>query len=726
MAKLPDAGSVFGAAPSMRSGRPIASYDDSAAARGEAVAAGAIEKGVETLGGGATALAGGLYAKQDADDRFNLAKANGYFVTRKIKLDSQYAQDPDYADAESRYTKDLGALREEASAIVRPELRERLGLLIDGDFERGVAAIRQHVRVKEGEVNTGYVLEQLDTLQREVPLTSADPKQRQSAIDAGHNLIDGLVGKGYIAAPRAQALKQSFADGYIRNDALTLIERDPAEAQRRLADDRDPLYAMLQPDKRFALLHAARAAEHKLNVGNRADFTARVRDATAEAMDTGAVVKPIARSEFIAEYGDAEGERHWRDYDVAVQTGRTIAGLADMTPVQRDEALTALKPVAGEAGYATRERAYDVATRAAGALQKEIEKDPARFAMTRLPAVRDSYGAFAAAQQDPSVPPEAKAAAARRFAETTLLEQARVGVPADARRIVPESYVDALNARLQRPGTAGGTANVAASIEQEAQLWGDNWPLVYRDVARRSSPVVRVVGAGVKPLAAQLLTEFADVKLGDIANDQSEERLTTIRAEVRNAFRPLAGTMLGSEGAQPVIDDFQAAGEKLAAYYVRGGKSASDAAAQAFEDLIGHKYELVGGGLFGGSWTSGDRYRIPKSAPFSVRDIAIGAAEARRQLAEIGVNPARDTLGGISADVLARARPEQLARDGSWVTAGGAQSDQGLWLVYGDQVVRGKDGQSPLFLSWEQLAGLARKRVDAETDALRNGPGGIP
>ncbi|MEH2569626.1 hypothetical protein [Bradyrhizobium sp. AZCC 2289] len=57
-----------------------------------------------------------------------------------------------------------------------------------------------------------------------------------------------------------------------------------------------------------------------------------------------------------------------------------------------------------------------------------------------------------------------------------------------------------------------------------------------------------------------------------------------------DAFKPFASSLAGNAGNLALFNDFRGQAEKLAAMYIIGGKTSSDAATQAFDDLVGAKY----------------------------------------------------------------------------------------------------------------------------------------
>lgn len=357
------------------------------------------------------------------------------------------------------------------------------------------------------------------------------------------------------------------------------------------------------------------------------EFQQQYENSVAEARRTGASAAAIGKAEFERRFGKEEGGRLYGAYRSDLRLGGDLSRAGELSPQEQHALVGGYDPELQAkmfgAEYTDALKRQGEVGKAIAQLTKERDKDPAAYAIARLPAVTDAWKNFAAVLSNPGAKIEDKQAAARTYAETAGAEQARIGVPADKRKLLPQDYVDRFGAMLAKPQAAGGTLPVAAAIENEAKIWGDAWPQAYRQLSKGAQPSVVVIGSGVKPIAAQVLTEFANTKLGDIANDQSTEKLGTIKKDVRDAFKPLQGSMTAQEGTQPVIDAFQSAGEKLAAWYVRGGKSSSDAAKQAFDDLLGHKYDFSAG-----------TYRVPKDAGVTPADVAQGLEAARARLTQ--------------------------------------------------------------------------------------------
>lgn len=467
------------------------------------------------------------------------------------------------------------------------------------------------------------------------------------------------------------------------------------------------VYQILPAADREQLVGRLQGVLQTRRTGGAAAFNVRVNDSVAEALRTGGdVTNEIPRVDFIGQFGHEDGTRRHAAYQSELQFGRDVATLANLSPAEVGELLQRYEPQAGTPGYADAVKRRDRLLKVANELARDRDQDPGGYAVTRLPAVSQAYGDFTTVMNDTTAALAQRQTAARVYAETTLAEQGRIGIAPGDRRIVPKGYIDELHNRLAQPEASGGAINVAQRIQAEADLWGERWPLVYRDLQARSTPLVRVIGSGVTPYAARVLVETNGIKTSDILNDQSEVRGNLLRTEVSKAFAPLRQSLAGHEREQALFNDFQAMGEKLAAHYARGGKSDTDAAAAAFQDLVGHKYDFVANAVGGGWFSGAPQYRVPKDAGVSKEIVQQGAEAARRRLADFNLALPIDDIGGVSPRNRKAAAVSAYGRDAVWVTAPG---DSGLMLVWRDQAVRLADGR-PLIVTWDGLEALAKTR----------------
>lgn len=515
------------------------------------------------------------------------------------------------------------------------------------------------------------------------------------------NADPNLPAKDALAAAVGEKKAQAMVD------ANPTILNSLAGNVRKWADGKmggagavDPIYTMLPPAVRAQLASHAQAELNKQTATDNSNFKTRIEDTLAEAGRNGVAEKPVTQGEFIRALGAQKGLDAYADYQSDMKLRTDISQVSRMTPQQQSELVKSYDPMPGEEGFSDQSKRQALLQTAISRSRKERDDDPATFAISRIPVVQEAWGTLGRSISDPATPMAAKQAAARDFANKTMSEQERAGVAATDVRVLPKGYVESLKARLDNPQESGGTANVVQQLKNEAALWGDSWPKVYRQIAPEVGPLVRVIGSGVSDNAGRILAELAPQKLSDILKDQSGAKTKQVENDVLTAFTPFVKSMAGNEGSITVFNDFRVQGEKLSAYYIVQGMSSSDAAAKAFKELIGDRYEFR------------DSWRAPKGLTVSADDIQRGTVNAMRDLVDIGIAPPRDTIGGLSPNYLMKAKADAIRRDGKWVTA---PDESGLALIYNDEAVRGTNGK-PLILSWSQLGGIAdrQKREEAK------------
>jgi hypothetical protein len=410
-----------------------------------------------------------------------------------------------------------------------------------------------------------------------------------------------------------------------------------------------------------AINEATAATDRKERQKALAAFQERVKDSSTEAERTGAVGTSIPRSDFIDNLGEDKGPEAWRTYTRSMQFGSDAASMPNMTAEDRAGMVATWSPQPGEEGYAEKARfqdkiigvntAIDTAHAAVVKRQEEMAKvveglnkerdgDPAAYTIKYLPAVTDAWGKLQDATQGggTAINP---AAAARDYAVATITEQQRLGVPPDKMDIVPKSYITDLAKAVANPEAEGGADRVAKRLQSEQQLWGDAWPQVFRQISADKGSfhaVVRVVGAGMEDVPGRKLIEMSGMGLKEILKDEHDERAATIQNAVLDAMKPFGATLAGYADRLPIFNDYRSQAEKLAASYVMDGKTAPDAAKQAFEDVLKHKYDFLGGDF------GSDSYRIPKTQanglpnPFSNVEVQNGAEWAKAHLGEVHVD----------------------------------------------------------------------------------------
>jgi uncharacterized protein (TIGR02594 family) len=429
----------------------------------------------------------------------------------------------------------------------------------------------------------------------EFPASQVLGIRRVSKDDIGATpIIDGVAGKPMI--PKGEAMLRIMDDPALQN-------RPQVQA------------AALARVNKIYQAYELQGAQ------NQASFEVSVKNSTAEALSTGKVAAPLSYEQFIQNYGGAEGEKQWQDYQANVHLGSDIRSTANLSPDDLKALRDKYTPQPGETFVAQQHR-QAVLDKAIASNEKAKQDDPADFLIRRTDFGADAYKQFQTLMANKDATPEMRTAYAGMYAEKMRAEQLRLGIAADKVNIVPSAYIDQLAARLNNPAQNGGTLAVSQGIEAEAKLWGtEHWPEVYRQLVDKVQPMVRVIGSGVKPDAAQALADLNGFSLSDILKDQDTEKNAAIKKDVLDAFKPLAGSMGGQDGAISVFNDFRGQAEKLAARYVIGGMTSRDAATKAFDDLVGFKYTFQEG------------YRVPKDPNIDPVQVMAGALAVKTELA---------------------------------------------------------------------------------------------
>ena len=472
----------------------------------------------------------------------------------------------------------------------------------------------------------------------------------------------------------------------------------------------------------LAQLNHVYEAQHVQNVQDDAIFKRREQDAKAEALNTGQVTNPITEDDFVAHYGPERGREAFEDYTDTVQLGTNMRALGSMSPEEVATAFRDSQPQPGAAGYARAVKKADLLSRAYDQIQKDRREDAGGVAVRDLPAARAAWSTFQDAATGKSHLTPANAAA--NFAEITLAEQARVGVPPEQRRILPKAVAQELAARWRAPGNqppgqeGEGATTVLKEIQATAKVWGDRWPQVYREVAPKLDPVLRVVAAGVDPAAGTKLLNAQNTPIGKILASEDEVKDTDLKKDVIDALKPFARTVAGSQRDQ-TISDYTIVAHKLAAIYARDGMTSSAAAAQAAKEVVLDKYDFVN--------SSDSHYRVPKTdedgrpLPYTSAEITAGAAAAKKKLGtgDLPIAAKRDDFGGLSPEYLATETAEGLRRNGVWVTS---PREDGLALLQGNGFAARRPDGSPVVLTWKELSALGRANPRRETYDLMGFP----
>lgn len=218
MARLPSRFDLSGAT-SLRSGRAIASADQSAIGRGLS----ALGEGV----GGALTVIGEERKKQQ--NTVDIARAEAYKTEQLLAVQNEFDNDPDYDTYSKRAPERTGGVVKKAADLIRdPDMRERWALgarndaarVNDGIFDRGTTVRRQAETVAFDDA--------LETNRRLYvdPETSDEVKAKAKA-DIEGTIQQGLE-TGLLTPDMADARRKTFIEDADFSRGQLAVERDPS------------------------------------------------------------------------------------------------------------------------------------------------------------------------------------------------------------------------------------------------------------------------------------------------------------------------------------------------------------------------------------------------------------------------------------------------------------------------------------------------------------------
>lgn len=457
---------------------------------------------------------------------------------------------------------------------------------------------------------------------------------------------------------------------------------------------------------------------HTEQTGQNAAFDRRLQDSQAEALATGTAKTPLQESDFVSRYGVTEGQRQYGEYTKNLALGADIAGLAQMSPEEQNAVLARHVPQPGSEGLAAEQERYAAVQKAIQHGKTERDKDPAAFAVTRLPAVQSAFAGLNQVMADSSASDKARQYAAANYADITLAEQRRIGVPESDRTILTAEQVRTIGGAISLAAGSDDVKarqNVVPMIKVQAELWGDRWPEVAQQILPSAAPTVKLIAADADPTAMlRVLSIPKGENPAQILKEQNEVGHRNMSSALNVEMAPFLSSMVGLQRDRD-YKGIRDVAEKLAALYVRDGKGAEEAARTAFDDLIGKRY------------TFADTYRIPKSSDIDAGSVQRGAYEARQNIlrgkAAGAGNPFADIQLQINdlgvSDNEADSRGNYY-RNGVFVTS---PKNDGLNVAYpkkGGGMTFVKDGRGDaVLLTWEQLQKLGGTAEAKQADAAR-------
>lgn len=551
---------------------------------------------------------------------------------------------PDYMKDYSAFlTERQEALMKSVEGKLSPEATERLRLrLAEKSLAMTDSAGRLQLAAQQTAAN--------DLIDRKINQWSAQAQRDPAFLDVFLGLADEELADfaGALKPEQERAARQKARQTVIASTISGLVDKKQFDKAQELLDsgrfDED-----LPATVREKALSGIETGRKSAMAEQRAELRLQLEDEIASIRETGRGIG-VSRESVKAAFGD-QAPRILKTLDDEAAFYRAKSTVSLNTP-EEDAALVARLTPQGD-GFKVEAERRDMVVKAIEDKRKALAQDPAGYAVAASPDVQK---ALAAAGDDP---------AAIRRAQALIGEtQARLGVPEHLRRALPNGQAKALAQRI----TGVAPEQAANLLQGTAELYGDAWPAVYRDLVRADlPPTYRVLAETDDPVARKELatalqseqTEKGALRRG-LANADAQAIDESLMEELADFRLSLAASPDGAVAA----DRYLSSAKLLAYRYAGTGLSASEAAKRAANDLVNKKYAFV----------QDDRHnaRVPPALEDNARETAA------RILSGLKASDLPDPGG---APDLTPERRREIAlsaiKRGTWVTN---ETDDG-WLL---------------------------------------------
>jgi hypothetical protein len=225
MPKMPDL-ETFSSGVRVEGARPIASYDLSPIARGNA----AMQAGIETLGKGLQTAGADIKAGLDSNEAYNYAIAKASFNIDHTKIQDGLKHDQDYPTLQPRYMEQTQAAQSRWAETLSPRLRGRFNAETGQSIATGNSAIGDRAWSLEGNTKLADIDDRGKSL---ADAAIADPTN-EGKFGAGlkdyGDMIDSMVAKGFLTPTQAAQKKDAWAHSAGVGVGLARADVDPQGA----------------------------------------------------------------------------------------------------------------------------------------------------------------------------------------------------------------------------------------------------------------------------------------------------------------------------------------------------------------------------------------------------------------------------------------------------------------------------------------------------------------
>lgn len=509
-----------------------------------------------------------------------------------------------------------------------------------------------------------------------------NPVLAVAAYNAGPGAVDGWIKK--IGDPRTGAVSNEQFGAAIpyeetRNYVANVTGSAGAIPGNATMESliNQPFWNAMSPQNKSAMMSKMAGMYDMQAAAGRVSLQSRMQD-DLTALEAGKPVNPISAHEWAAvmplQASPAERiqlEKTYQQYQQTMQLQPVYQTIVNGTAQQGIAAVQSMAPQEGDPDFKFKQALYATAQAKLNAVQTAREKDPGTWLQLNSPVAKNAFEQYQNNQ-----------ASGEYLVSRIQSEKDRLGI--NSKKILPESMVDNL---LRQIDNSKETSVVA--IQQVAQSFGKYSDQVMQQVQKSAYPALQVVMATNNPRAANALWQNRALNTSDLRGSLPKTDADSADSNWNDKAKDFAGTMVVQPGGAVVWNNFNEQGKRLTYTYMQRGMSPSDAAKQAYQDVLGEQYQT------NGTW------RMPVTAGQDIRDVNDGASEYLKNLKADQVMP---LIGDprLPESVNREQTVSRLKDNAQWVT----NSDEtGLTLMMNGLLVNDANGR-PITMSYGDLAKL--------------------
>lgn len=501
-----------------------------------------------------------------------------------------------------------------------------------------------------------------------------------AAYNAGPGKVDDWLKQ--IGDPRTgQVSNEQFAASIPFNETRNYVYSVSANAQRMgnvrsVIDSQE--FKNLDGQQQAQIASRTVQIQDQVDSAYRVNIQQRITDDAARAQSGLNIESPVTEAEFIRSIPSSatQGERaqfyqQWNRYKDTLALQPVNNFMMQNSAADGLAAVQALKPADNAADFQFKSQQYAQALQNYQRIIKTRESDPGQWLSQNSDVVKSAWGQYL---NDPTKGAD--------YVHSVIAEKERLGIK--SKDILPDAVAASIFQKVDN-----NKESSVADIQSIGMQFGQYAPQVMAQLQKKSSPVLQVVMATNNPRAANAIWQNRGISTADLRGGFDKKDTDSADSSWNEQAKDFAGTMVLQPGGASVWNNFSEQGKRLTYINMQRGMSPSDAAKQAYKDILGDQYQ------------TSSTWRMPNTAGLDIRDVKDGANEFLKSLKADQVMP----LIGDPRLPESVNREQSISRihdNAQWVT----NSDEtGLTLMMNGLLVNGNNG-NPITVSFADMAKL--------------------